>query len=116
MGTTHADYFRGEIPVTRHLTREEIERGYVAATGDVIVETFAGRDPLEVPAVLVAGHGPFVWGRTTQDAVLNALVLEEVAKMAWHVQAIRPGMEAIPASLLDYHYSRKHGVNATYGQ
>lgn len=116
LGTTHADYFRGEIPVTRFLTGEEIDSGYVAATGDVIVETFAGRDPLEVPAVLVAGHGPFVWGRTTEEAVLNALVLEEVAKMAWHVQAIRPGMEAIPSSLLDYHYSRKHGINATYGQ
>lgn len=116
LGTTHADYFRGEIPVTRHLTPEEIEGGYVAATGEVIVETFKGHDPLEVPAVLVAGHGPFVWGRTTDEAVLNALILEEVAKMAWHSHALKPGLKPIPDSLLDYHYRRKHGSDATYGQ
>ncbi|WP_265519172.1 L-ribulose-5-phosphate 4-epimerase AraD [Nitratireductor luteus] len=116
LGTTHADYFRGEIPVTRHLTSEEIEGGYVAATGEVIVETFKGRNPLEVPAVLVAGHGPFVWGRTTDEAVLNALILEEVAKMAWHSHTLNPGLKPIPDSLLDYHYRRKHGAGATYGQ
>lgn len=116
LGTTHADYFRGEIPVTRHLTRSEIENGYVAATGDVIVETFKDRDPLEVPAVLVAGHGPFVWGRDTEEAVLNALILEEVAKMAWHSQTLKPALKPIPDSLLDHHYRRKHGPGATYGQ
>lgn len=116
LGTTHADYFRGEIPVTRHLSAEEISGNYVAATGEVIVETFRGREPLEVPAVLVAGHGPFVWGRTPEDAVLNAVVLEEVAKMAWHCRLLRPDVTPIPAVLLDQHFLRKHGAAATYGQ
>lgn len=116
LGTTHADYFHGEIPVTRHLTPEEIKSGYVAATGALIVETFKDRDPLEVPAVLVAGHGPFVWGRTTEEAVFNAFILEEVARMAWHSMVINPGLEPIPDSLLDQHYYRKHGAGATYGQ
>ncbi|QPM92515.1 L-ribulose-5-phosphate 4-epimerase AraD [Pseudooceanicola algae] len=116
LGTTHADYFHGEIPVTRNLTPQEIETRYVAATGDVIVEAFAGRDPLEVPAALVAGHGPFVWGETLEMAVLNAMILEEVAKMAWHALTIAPAVGPISKSLLDRHYSRKHGANATYGQ
>lgn len=116
LGTTHADYFRGEIPVTRPLTAEETGPDYVAATGAVIVETFRGRDPLEVPAVLVAGHGPFVWGRTPDEAALNALVLEEVARMAWHVLMLRPDLPPISAHLLDRHFLRKHGTNATYGQ
>ncbi len=116
LGTTHADYFHGEIPVTRHLTPEEIKSGYVAATGALIVETFKDRDPLEVPAVLVAGHGPFVWGRTTEEAVFNAFILEEVARMAWHSMVINPELKPIPKSLLDQHYYRKHGASATYGQ
>lgn len=116
LGTTHADYFHGEIPVTRHLTPEEIRSGYVTATGALIVETFKDRDPLEVPAVLVAGHGPFVWGRTTEEAVFNAFILEEVARMAWHSMVIKPDLKPIPKSLLDQHYYRKHGAGATYGQ
>jgi len=116
LGTTHADYFYGTIPVTRDLTDEEIASDYVLNTGNVIVETFAGTDPLEIPAVLVAGHGPFVWGRTPDEAVHNALILEEVARMAWHVMALNPDPAPISQALLDRHYLRKHGAQATYGQ
>lgn len=116
LGTTHADYFRGEIPVTRPLTRQETGQDYVEATGAVIVETFRERDPLDVPAVLVAGHGPFVWGRTPAEATLNALILEEVARMAWHAIMLRPGLQPIATHLLDRHFLRKHGADATYGQ
>jgi L-ribulose-5-phosphate 4-epimerase len=116
LGTTHADYFRGEIPVTRQLRPSETGEDYVAATGAVIVETFRDRDPLEVPAVLVAGHGPFVWGRTPAEATLNALILEEVARMAWHALMLRPDLAPIPNHLLDRHFLRKHGAAATYGQ
>lgn len=116
LGTTHADYFYGTIPVTRDLTREEIAQRYVAATGEVIVETVGDSDPLAVPAVLVAGHGPFVWGRSCEEAVLNALILEEVAKMAWHGAALDARPQPISQSLLDRHFLRKHGANATYGQ
>lgn len=116
LGTTHADYFYGTIPVTRDLTPDEIEQDYVGQTGAVIVETFAGRDPLEIPAVLVAGHGPFVWGRDPDQAVHNALILEEVARMAWHCMALTPDPPPISQALLDRHYLRKHGAQATYGQ
>ena len=116
LGTTHADYFHGTIPVTRDLTRDEITDRYVAATGEVIVETVGDRDPLDIPAVLVAGHGPFVWGRTCDEAVLNAMILEEVAKMAWHGAVLDPEPEPISQTLLDRHFLRKHGANATYGQ
>jgi L-ribulose-5-phosphate 4-epimerase len=116
LGTTHADYFRGTIPVTRPLTEEEITRNYVEATGEVIVETFRDIDPMEIPAVLVAGHGPFVWGRDPADAVINALMLEEAARMAWHTMMLVPNIAPISKHLLDCHYMRKHGKNATYGQ
>jgi len=116
LGTTHADYFYGPIPVTRELTVEETGTRFVAATGDVIVETVGQRDPLEIPAVLVKGHGPFVWGRDPEDAVHNALMLEEVAKMAWHTLLLNGDVQPIPQVLLDRHYLRKHGDNATYGQ
>jgi len=116
LGTTHADYFRGTVPVTRHLDEAEIRDRYVAATGDALVEVIAGRDPLEVPAALVASHGPFVWGRNPEEAALNALILEEVARMAWYSMVMRPGLEPIPQALLDRHFLRKHGANATYGQ
>lgn len=116
LGTTHADYFYGTIPVTRDLTPEEIAGDYVLNTGHVIVETFAGIDPLSIPAVLVAGHGPFVWGRTPEDAVHNALILEEVARMAWHGMVLNPRPQPISQALLDRHYLRKHGAQATYGQ
>ena len=116
LGTTHADYFYGPIPVTRELTVEETGTRFVAATGDVIVETVGQRDPLEIPAVLVKGHGPFVWGRDPEDAVHNALMLEEVAKMAWHTLLLNGDVQPIPQVLFDRHYLRKHGDNATYGQ
>tara|TARA_R110002020_G_scaffold26514_6_gene85954 strand:+ start:9334 stop:10026 length:693 start_codon:yes stop_codon:yes gene_type:complete len=116
LGTTHADYFHGTIPVTRDLTPEEITNRYVAATGEVIVETVGGADPLDIPAILVAGHGPFVWGRTCEEAVLNAMILEEVAKLAWHGAVLDPQPPQISQTLLDRHFLRKHGANATYGQ
>lgn len=116
LGTTHADYFRGTIPVTRDLTAEEITTRYVAATGAVIAETVGDRDPLAIPAVLVAGHGPFVWGRDPAEAVMNAMILEEVAKMAWHGAVLDRQPPAISDTLLDRHFLRKHGANATYGQ
>lgn len=116
LGTTHADYFRGTIPVTRDLTAEEIRTRYVAATGEVIAETVGEGDPLAIPAALVAGHGPFVWGRDPAEAVLNAIILEEVAKMAWHGAVLNARPPAISDALLDRHFLRKHGANATYGQ
>jgi L-ribulose-5-phosphate 4-epimerase len=116
LGTTHADYFHGAIPVTRRLTDDEIRTDYVANTGRVIVEAFEGMDPMSIPAVLVAGHGPFVWGRDPSDAVHNAVILEQVARMAWHALTLSPGVEPISQALLDRHYRRKHGDTATYGQ
>ncbi|ETA51854.1 L-ribulose-5-phosphate 4-epimerase AraD [Ponticoccus alexandrii] len=116
LGTTHADYFRGTIPVTRDLTAEEITTRYVAATGEVIAETVGDGDPLAIPAALVAGHGPFVWGRDPAEAVMNAMILEEVAKMAWHGAVLDARPPAISDTLLDRHFLRKHGANATYGQ
>ncbi|MTH65611.1 L-ribulose-5-phosphate 4-epimerase AraD [Paracoccus shanxieyensis] len=116
LGTTHADYFHGTIPVTRDLTPDEIARDYVLMTGEVIAETFAALDPLAIPAVLVAGHGPFVWGRTPDEAAHNALILEEVARMAWHCMVLDPAPQPITQALLDRHYLRKHGAGATYGQ
>ncbi len=115
-GTTQADYFRGTVPVTRHLTETEITDSYVASTGQAIVDTFAETDPLEIPAALVAGHGPFVWGRTPAEAVQNAQILEECARMAWHSLQLRPDLGDLPVALRDRHFLRKHGSNATYGQ
>lgn len=115
-GTTHADYFRGTVPVTRHLTEAEIADSYVASTGQAIIDAFAGRDPLEVPAALVAGHGPFVWGRTPAEAAMNAHILEECARMAWYSLQLRPDLESLPVALRDRHFLRKHGQAATYGQ
>lgn len=116
LGTTHADYFRGSIPVTRHLDPADIRDRYVTATGEAIVETIGDRDPMEIPAVLVASHGPFVWGRTPEDAALNALILEEVAKMALFALQLAPALPPIQPALLDRHFLRKHGAAATYGQ
>lgn len=115
-GTTHADYFHGTIPVTRVLTDEEIRERYVEATGRVVVEAFGNYDPMSIPAALVAGHGPFVWGDGPADAVHNALILEEVARLAWHTLSLNPDAQPISQSLLDRHYLRKHGDNASYGQ
>ncbi|MBO4406890.1 MAG: L-ribulose-5-phosphate 4-epimerase [Clostridia bacterium] len=119
LGTTHGDYFYGEIPVTRAMTPEEIGGGpghYEAETGKVIVETFAGKDPAAVPACLVKSHGPFIWGKDAREAVHNAVILEELAFMAWHDEALVPGIEPMQKELLDKHYLRKHGKNAYYGQ
>ena len=116
LGTTHGDYFYGEIPCTRRMTPEEIAGEYEAETGNVIVETFQGRSPEDVPAVLVHSHGPFAWGTDPKNAVHNAVVLEEVAFMAWHDLALNPGLAPMQQELLDKHYLRKHGANAYYGQ
>lgn len=110
LGTTHADYFHGEVPCIRPLTDEEISNEYEKNTGIVITEYHT--DPYGIPAVLVANHGPFAWGKDAQEAVHNAVVLEEVAFMAWHCG----NTESVPVALLDKHYSRKHGKDAYYGQ
>lgn len=115
-GTTHADYFYGEIPVTRPMTRQEIEGAYELETGNVIVERFADLDPNMVPGVLVHSHAPFVWGKDPHNAVHNAVVLEECAKIAARMQQINPETEPMDQTLLDRHFLRKHGVNAYYGQ
>jgi len=116
LGTTHADHFYGPVPCTRKLTEEEIAGDYEGNTGKVIVETFSDIDPLHVPGVLVNGHGPFSWGKDAHDAVVNAVVLEEVAKMAYNTFVINPGVGPIDGYLLDKHFLRKHGPNAYYGQ
>ncbi|BDG47578.1 MULTISPECIES: L-ribulose-5-phosphate 4-epimerase [Parageobacillus] len=116
LGTTHADYFYGEIPCTRKMTDEEIKGAYEWETGKVIAETFRFIDPLQIPGVLVHGHGPFAWGKDAFNAVHNAVVLEEVAKMAARTYILNPEVQPISQSLLDRHYLRKHGANAYYGQ
>lgn len=115
-GTTHADYFYGEIPCARVLTKEEVESAYEKHTGTVIIEAFEGKDPLSTPGVLCTSHGPFTWGKTAAEAVHNAVVLEEVAKMAARTEMLNP--KAVPAVqyVQDKHYFRKHGANAYYGQ
>lgn len=115
-GTTHADYFRGEVPVTRMLTKEEVDEAYEKNTGKVIIETFAGREPMHTPAVLCAGHGPFTWGKDAADSVHNAVVLEELSKMAMWTISINPAAENLPQHVADKHFLRKHGPNAYYGQ
>ena len=115
LGTTHADYFYGPIPCTRKLTNEEVEKGYEIETGNVIVETFEELDPDAIPGVIINNHGPFSWGTDAKNAVHNAKVLEEVAKMAYHSLQLNPDAE-IDQHLLDKHYNRKHGKDAYYGQ
>lgn len=115
-GTTHGDYFYGEIPCTRHMTPAEIGGEYEKETGRVIVETLEGKSAADIPAVLVNSHGPFAWGTDPENAVHNAVVLEEVAFMAYHTEAISPQVGNISQELLDKHYLRKHGDNAYYGQ
>ena len=115
-GTTHGDYFYGEIPCTRKMTPEEIAGRYEHETGNVIIETFQEKSPDDIPAVLVHSHGPFIWGTDPHNAVHNAVVLEELAFMAFHTEAIAPNKETIQSELLDKHYLRKHGKNAYYGQ
>jgi L-ribulose-5-phosphate 4-epimerase len=117
-GTTHADTFYGPVPVTRLLTQEEVRIDYELNTGKVIAEHFSVShiDPLAVPAVLVAQHGPFTWGPSPEKAVTNAVVLEEAAKMALFTRQVRAAAEAVPDFLLEKHYRRKHGPDAYYGQ
>ncbi|HHW49391.1 MAG TPA: L-ribulose-5-phosphate 4-epimerase [Clostridiaceae bacterium] len=115
-GTTHADYFYGEIPCTRDMTDEEINSQYEENTGHVIVETFRSLNPDFVPAVLVKNHGPFTWGKTPGEAVHNSVVLEEIVMMAVNTQILNPQVKRMPKALLDKHFLRKHGANAYYGQ
>ena len=117
-GTTHADYIYGEVPCVRCLTKEEIEEAYETNTGHLIVNEFKrmNKDPMAVPAVLCKNHGPFEWGKDPMDAVHNAVVLEEVAKMAYRTEIINPQVQPAPNELQDKHYYRKHGANAYYGQ
>ena len=115
-GTTHADYFYGPVPVTQPLGGTEIEDAYEANTGYAIVRRFQGIEPLSMPAVLVAGHAPFTWGRSVAEAVHHAVVLEEVALTALHTLAVNPNARAISQALLDKHFLRKHGGKAYYGQ
>lgn len=115
-GTTHGDYFYGEIPCTRKMTPEEIKGDYEKETSTVIIETFEDRSADDIPAVLVHSHGPFTWGTDPYNAVHNAVVLEELAFMAFHTEALNHGTGAMQQELLDKHYLRKHGKNAYYGQ
>lgn len=115
-GTTHADVFYGDVPCARSLTKEEIEDAYELNTGKVIAETFENKDPIAVPSVLVKNHGPFSWGKSPEDAVHNAVTLEEVAKMAFITETIGGKVKRVDKYLLDKHYNRKHGKNAYYGQ
>jgi len=118
MGTTHADHFRGDVPVTRPMTREEVERDYERNTGLVIVETFQrrGASPDETPAVLIANHGPFAWGADTAEAIENARVLEYVARIEWRARVLAPDAPAPDDFLVEKHFRRKHGATAYYGQ
>jgi len=118
LGTTHGDYFYGEIPCTRNMTEQEIKGEYEKETGNVIVETFKNKNinPMDIPAVLVNQHGPFAWGIDAAEAVHNAVVLEEVAKIAWRTLMLDPDIKPMDQNLLDKHFLRKHGANAYYGQ
>lgn len=116
LGTTHADYFYGDVPCTRDLTIDEVQRNYELNTGKVIAETIDAADPLSVPAVLVKNHGPFSWGTDPKQAVYHAVVLECVAEMAFLTFSLTSNCSGMPRYILDKHYSRKHGANAYYGQ
>lgn len=116
LGTTHADYFYGEVPCTREMTGVEIQGAYELETGNVIVERFQNLDPLQMPGVLVHSHAPFTWGKDPHQAVHNAVVLEEVAKMGYHTKALNSHIPSMDSTLLDRHFLRKHGANAYYGQ
>lgn len=115
-GTTHADYFYGTIPCTRKMTKEEIESQYELETGNVIVETFKDKNPSYIPGVLVHSHGPFAWGKDAGEAVYNAVVMEEVAKIAYRSVHLNDNISEVDKDLLDKHFLRKHGANAYYGQ
>lgn len=116
LGTTHADYFYGDIPCTRDLTKQEITEAYEVNTGVVIVETLEGQDPMAIPGIVVKNHGPFAWGRDPKQSVYNAVVLDKVAEMAYKTMTLNNRVPRVPQYLLDKHYYRKHGANAYYGQ
>ena len=116
LGTTHADYFFGDIRCTRALTLEEVQGEYELNTGKVIIETLGNNNPLHTPGIVVYQHGPFAWGKTAEDAVYNAVVMEEVARMAWIARGINPHLQPIDTYLMNKHFQRKHGPNAYYGQ
>jgi L-ribulose-5-phosphate 4-epimerase len=116
LGTTHGDYFYGEIPCTRKMTEAEIQAEYEKETGTVIIETFKDKNPDAIPGVVVYSHGPFAWGKDAMDAVHNAVVMEEVAFMNIQTMLLNPGIGPMQQELLDKHYLRKHGANAYYGQ
>ncbi|HDB9790746.1 TPA: class II aldolase/adducin family protein [Escherichia coli] len=116
LGTTHADYFFGDIPCTRGLSEEEVQGEYELNTGKVIIETLGNAEPLHTPGIVVYQHGPFAWGKDAHDAVHNAVVMEEVAKMAWIARGINPQLNHIDSYLMNKHFMRKHGPNAYYGQ
>lgn len=115
-GTTHGDYFYGEIPCTRLMKEEEIKGEYEKETGTVIIETFKNIDPMSIPSCLVHSHGPFSWGKDPMEAVHNAVVLEELSYMAFNTEMLNPDIKEMQQALLDKHYLRKHGKNAYYGQ
>ena len=115
-GTTHADHLAEDVPCTALMSDEAVERDYEAETGRQIVDCFRERDPLYTPMVLVAGHGPFTWGRTAAEAVYHAAVLEEIARMAFVTRALAPGAARLPDRLIRKHFERKHGKDAYYGQ
>ncbi len=115
-GTTHADYFYGDIPCTRELTEQEINEAYEYNTGVVIVETIGDKDVMAVPGIVVKNHGPFAWGKTAAGSVYNAVVLDKVAEMAYKTMTLNPRVPRVSQYLLDKHYFRKHGANAYYGQ
>jgi len=116
LGTTHADYFYGAIPVTKALTKSEIQKDYELNTGRAIIKRFSGIDPMQMKAVLVANHGPFTWGKTAKDAVETTVILEEISRTAIDALLLNPDQEQISQALLDKHYLRKHGDKAYYGQ
>ncbi|PWC11825.1 L-ribulose-5-phosphate 4-epimerase [Brenneria roseae subsp. americana] len=116
LGTTHADYFYGDIPCTRPLTPQEVEADYEQNTGVVIAQTLGDGNPLHTPGIIVYQHGPFCWGKDADEAVHNTVVMEEVAKMAWIACSINPHLHPIDDYLMNKHFSRKHGPNAYYGQ
>ncbi|NLJ41458.1 MAG: L-ribulose-5-phosphate 4-epimerase [Clostridiales bacterium] len=116
LGTTHGDYFYGEIPCTRKMTKAEIEGEYEKETGKVIAETFEGIDPVTIPGVLVNMHGAFTWGKDADEALHNSVVMEEVAKMAYRTHTLNSSIEPMDQNLLDRHFLRKHGPGAYYGQ
>jgi L-ribulose-5-phosphate 4-epimerase len=116
LGTTHADHFNGAIPVTRFLTEEEVKTDYEANTGTVIIERVAQLNILALPAILVAGHAPFTWGKDASDSVKNALALERVAQMALGTLQLNPNIGGLPQYIREKHFERKHGPNAYYGQ